>query len=742
VLLTLLIHDRSALLNPYNEIFCLGGKINQVTIPIQINQTQPVLIELLRRDFDGEHEETITIKSSEAKRLTKAAYDHHKRTRGTPHPDDPLVLRYPVKKPGQYTLNKVLDESKLQVRPRASEVIVVTCPSARIITDKSNRCRGDLSDISFEVHGTPPLKLKYRKLVNGNPAEASFQSIQPPDFISPSSRQKQLVSTKPSSLDVSWAELQKVSVPINESLMALGKYSYFIDEVEDALGNRIVYFNRQDDDEAVNSKNSDVSQLVTVHDRPAISIPANAGCNAERPLKVAAGQEENLPHQITSAGHSEYGSNYRGDYAFDEDHIIEYEFFPESSLRQGGGESIATTSGKLTTFKKTRPSDSIKIKEPGLYVIKNIHTKFCQGEVTEPSSCLLQNPLKPSVKVSSTEITHKCANSPIGLQVTFDFEGTPPFKVRWMQEDYSTGQNELRSQTFNTYRGQIDIRQNTAGRYKYTFRSVSDHYYENEYVGTVLEQDVKPSASAFLDHSQISKETKNVCLGEPAIYPIILTGDAPWTVEYEIIHGKSRKKFSLKDLTDPKVNIEATDLKEGGEYTLALTSITDVSGCKEFLKDQLKFNVWSQKPTAAFGKINGKYSTSILEGNTLRLPLRFTGQAPFAYVVDDEIDGVNKTESGVSRSAVHSYDVRQPGTYTLKATRDDHCFGDIEESGSQFVVDWIPRPALALAQSSSVEQKGSIFIKQDVCEGEDDNVDVNLQGKISALPTLYKFSLT
>lgn len=685
----------------------------------------------MRRDFDGETTEIITIKASEAKKLTKIAHDHHKKSKGGPHADDPLVLRYTVKKTGQYTLNKVLDESKLQVRSKASELVVVSCPSARVVSDHHDSCRGDLSDISFEVSGTAPLKLKYRKFVNGNPTEASFQSIQPPDFLSSSSRHRQLVSTKPSALDISWAQLQKVNVPITENFRALGKYTWYIDDVEDALGNRVVYHKRQEDDEAYGAKSSDTVKVVTVHDRPSISIPANAGCNAAQPLKVAAGQEVLLPHQITSLGQSDYGSGHRSEYDFNEDHFIEYEYISEASLQHDTEGPKAIAKSKVMTFKKTKRSESIKIVDPGLYIFKGIRTKFCAGEVTEPSSCLLQNPLRPSVQISSNEITHKCANSPIGLQVTFDFEGTPPFKVRWHEEDLTSGRNELRTQAFNSYRGQIDIRQNRAGTYKYTFKSISDYYYDQERVAVTLSQDVKPSASAYLDFSEVSKESKNMCLGgEPPTYPVRLTGDAPWKLEYEIIHGKSRKKTLLTDLHDSKVNITPAGLQEGGEYTLALLSVTDSSGCTEPLKDQMNFHVWGQTPTAAFGKKNGKYSASILEGKTLQIPLTFTGQPRFAYVLDKIVDGVRTSDKAVSLSASNTYDVRDPGTYILLAMRDDHCHGEIEKSGETFTVDWIPRPSLALAQHPSIgiEEKGTSYVKKDVCEGEEDSLDITLTG--------------
>ncbi|KAF2667050.1 hypothetical protein BT63DRAFT_447806 [Microthyrium microscopicum] len=707
--------EGSAILNPNSEIFCVGGDTIHVTLPIQINQTQPVLMELLRRDLDGEGEEIITIKASESKKLRKTAVDAYKKAKGQLSPTDPLILRYSVKKPGQYTIQKIVDESKLEVRPRPSEVVVVSCPSAKVISESVDRCRGDLSDISFAVEGAAPLKLKYRKLVSGKTIEASFQSIQPSGFVAPHSRGKQLTTTKASTLDISWAQSQQVIVPINETMLELGTYNYVIDEVQDSLGNRVVYFNRQEDDLLSNSKHPEVSKAMTVFDRPAIWIDPRAGCNRERPLKVAAGQEVDLPHVLGSAG------QINNRYTFAEEHTIEYVFYPESSLGDED-ESSQVSKGVSRTLRKRKESDTITLKEPGLYVIKDVFTKHCRGEVSEPSSCLLQNPAKPEVKITSSEITHRCANSPIGLRIGFDFEGTPPFVVRYMEQQ--DGRNpRQRIERFKTHRGQIEIRQDDAGRYKYTFQEIGDAYYESQKIHEVLEQDVKPSASAHI--TEASKG--NVCLGQSANFTVKLVGEAPWTLEYEVIHGKTKKKHTINDVTNPAYEIQLADFADGGEYTLSLTSVTDASKCKETLKDATSsFNVWSQRPTAAFGKINGKRSASMLEGKAIKLPVQFTGQGSFSYQVV-QVEG-DKAEVRTGQPASTTFDVTTDGTYVLNAMSDQYCFGDVDPNADKFIVSWIPRPALSIAQSPVITEKSGRFDKQDVCEGEEDNADIVLEG--------------
>jgi nucleoporin POM152 len=716
--------EGSALLNPYNEHFCIGGSVNQVQLPIQINQTQPILIEILRRDFDMASEEVFSIKASEAKKLRRAAADYHKRTKGHQSSQDPLVLRYTVRKPGQYTIQKIVDESKLDVRPRSSEVLVVECPSAKIKMDSGDRCKGELSDVSFEVNGTPPLKIKYRKLVNGNPTESQFQSIQPDDFVSPLSKRHQAALAKGGNVDFSWAKLHTVMVPINETMTTLGKYSYAIDEVQDAYGNKVVYSTSLEDDEINKAKHPEISQSISVHDRPLIWIPKNAGCNSERPLKVASGRETELPHRISSVGKTESEVEYRNDYVFDEDHIIEYDFIPEDQLNA----DPTTRRVKSVKVKKSQPSAVIPIKEPGLYSLKGIWTGHCRGEVSEPSACLLENPIKPSVRIDSSEITHKCANSPIGLRVNFEFQGSPPFTVRYLED--KDGSKKFQGRNFEGYRGQIELVPNEAGHYRYTFNEVSDNYYNAIRLNEVLHQDVRPSASANIA-AESAAAVQNICIGQPALFTVYMLGDAPWTLEYEVIHGKSRRKVTKTDITDHIHRLEINDIKEGGEYTLSLTSVSDRSGCKEFLKGEAKFHVWSQVPTAGFGLVNGKRSAQILEGKTMSLPLKFTGQPSFGYSLKNNETGEVYTDA--IDHANGAFQVKSPGTYVIMQMKDRYCSGIVDSTAESFVINWISRPSLSLSQHPTVQLKGSKYIKQEVCEGDEDILELALQGTASQL---------
>ena len=106
-----LIPFRSAILNPDNRAFCIDERKNTADLPIRVNQTSPILLELLRTDPQTMESETLVISSRQAKSLRKTAEKDTKVGAA-----EPLTLHYPVKKTGIYQLQKVVDESNLEVQ--------------------------------------------------------------------------------------------------------------------------------------------------------------------------------------------------------------------------------------------------------------------------------------------------------------------------------------------------------------------------------------------------------------------------------------------------------------------------------------------------------------------------------------------------------------------------------------------------------------------------------------------------
>ena len=698
--------EGSAILNTEKEAFCIHGTRMEARLPITINSTNPISMDLLRTDLETQANETIHISKSQIKAMHKEA---SRLLSYSDKPNEPKTLYYAVKKPGLYALSKVVDESNLEVaRKRLAHTVVVPCPKAEVKPMRENRCRGELSNVEIEVIGTPPLTLKYRKVVNKIAQDATFENILPEDFNSPLARQDQSALVIPNKVDTTWARPQKISVPISESMDRSGSWVYSIDSVRDAFGNAVKYSTREHaDQERHVAKSSHLHQVITVHERPTVNL---RGCSPQHPLKVAKGQAANLPVQFGSTGRTELTGAYN----------VEWLFSPQDGV-SATGEHMAATQLKKGTMKNNK--EQPRIVHAGLYTLTSVSTDFCPGEVLEPASCLLQNPPQPQVSLSQEEIFDKCAGSPIGLRVDLDLIGTPPFDIHYRMTKDGEKHHVEEFEKISGLRGEIELTPKQAGHYRYEFISISDLVYKNQPIRDIrLEQDVKPSASA---RFRVPGERKVSCIDDAVSFDVALQGEGPFIVEWELIHAGKRKKDTMEEIKGPFVKIWTDPLREGGDYTVALASVTDAMGCKEFLKDEAKISVRHQKPKVGFRSIDGLRTISIREGEKAQLPLRLEGDPAWTVKYLDQ----NKREQSIrAQDGNDRITVSGQGIYELTDVTDGTCPGAVDEMAKSFEVVWIPRPELRIPPSDILERKGNTLVRADVCEGEEDAVEVLFKG--------------
>jgi len=698
--------EGSAILNPEKEAFCIDGTRSEARLPIMVNSTNPISIDLLRVDLETQANETVHISKSQIKTMHKEA---SRLLSYSDKPNEPKTLYYTVKKSGLYVLQKVVDESNLEVaRKRLAHTVVVPCPKANIIPASSDRCRGELSNVELEVTGTPPLKVKYRKVVNQQAQEATFDSIQPEDFASPLTKIDKTALAVPNKVDTAWAGPQKVRVPLSESLGNAGRWIYSISEVTDGFGNQVAYSEQDHERQDRRSSTPHLHQVITVHERPAVNLQ---GCSPQHPMKVARGSHVNLPVQ--------FGSTGRGAIA-DTAHHLEYLFSPQDDV-SATGEHSSAPQHKSGTIKST--NDQLSIQEAGLYTVIGVSTDFCKGDVLEPASCILQNPPEPQLSISSEEIFDKCAGSPIGLRVDLNLLGTPPFDVLYRMHRRGDRHHTTERERVHSLRGQIELTPKQAGDYEYEFVEISDSVYHKRPAGGLkLHQSVKPAASASFVNAQARR---TICIDDAASFEVALQGEGPFTVEYELVHNGKRKQHAIGDIHENRIAIQTDVLKDGGDYTLALVSVTDRLNCKEFLNDEAKISVRHQKPKVSFGQIEGARSVNTLEGKVVQLPLRLVGEAPWTV---EYLDKHGRKETAHVQQANDRILVDERGSYQLLDVRDAVCPGQVDETAKTFEVDWIPRPELRVSKNDILREEGSIAYKADVCEGEEDAIDVLFKG--------------
>lgn len=696
--------EGSAILNPKGTPFCLTAKPKHaIDLPIYFNATIPAEIELIRLDFETNKEETIKISNREVNRVAKQIREHN-----TDQTTFGFQWDYPVKKPGVYRLGKVLDEYKLEVQRATTDTYVVPCPQARIrASSDSQRCIQELSNLSLDVYGTPPLKIQYSRTINGKDHSFHFQSLQPDGFSSPLlGASSSLVSDDQD--DISWARARKVTVGLNESMTSAGEWEYSIDEVYDAFGNVVKYAELEEDPSQARVKG--LKYGFKVKERPKASMN---GCDMRNPFKVAKGRSVRLPVDFSLIGSKD-----------DTSHEVTWEFSPINSLTNSGEHGDEVSIGG---YNAKNAMDKPFVSEPGLYTLKTISSGSCKGEVKEPSSCLLLNPLEPSLSVRSEEIPDKCAGNSIGLRVDLDLVGTPPFVVRY-DIVTSDGHVEKQSHRVPGLRSQLELVPKMAGRHKYIFKSVDDAVYENQPLtgdDKVLEQVVKPAASAKISSSS---GVVNACLDSEVELDVILYGEAPFNLEWEIVHDGKRKSERVTGVQESSFRIKTNTLRKGGEYILALSSVQDKRGCKTFLQDQVKIAVRRQQPRAAFGFVEHKQKIMAVEDTHLRLPLRLEGEPPFEITYRN-LAGNGEVLTKRANNANDNLLVKSQGTYELVEVRDVQCPGSVVPAAARFEVGWFPRPEISVVESPSIKSDGNTFVKQDICEGDIDGFEVNLKGK-------------
>lgn len=698
--------EGSAILNKDRDAFCLSDDRKEAMLPITINATNPISIDILRIDLDTEANETISIGRSGIKNLHKAASRY---ITYSDKENEPKTLYYPVKKPGLYVLGKVMDETNLEVRRKQfAHTVVVPCPKAAVKQPTPNKCKGDLSDVELEVTGTPPLRVKYRKTVNQAMHESSFESIQPDDFSSPLGKHDQGALVVPNKIEVAWARSQTIPVPLVESLGISGRWAYSIDEVRDGFGNVVDYMTAKSESQNRHfSAGLNLQQVIQVHERPTVNLDGRI----PRPLKIAKGSSAHLPVQYSSSGKGDIGSSYH----------LEFAFTPQDELSATGGQS-ANPQHKAITARS--PEERVQITEPGLYSLSKVSSDFCAGEVLEPSSLLLQNPPEPDLSISTEEIFDKCAGSPIGLRVDLDLLGTPPFEVRYRMKERSSRHHIDAVEHVKGMRGQLELTPKEAGHYTYEFLDVTDNVYEQHSLlkkHLIIEQDVKPSAHAFFR----SRASKPACIDDQIEAEVALQGEGPFSIEYELVHNGKRTKRQIGDIHEKVIAIQTDALRDGGDYTLALVSVTDKMGCKEFLKEEYKVSVKHQKPKVGFGHIEGHRSVNTLEGKDVQLPVRLVGEGPWTVRY---LDAQGHEQSITASRPNDLIKVSQAGTYQLLSLHDSICPGQVDEKASKFDVSWIPRPELRVSPSEVISQKGNTLVMHDVCEGEEDAVEVLFKG--------------
>ncbi|ORY79531.1 nucleoporin Pom152 [Protomyces lactucae-debilis] len=732
--------ESTAKLNPNQACFCIDVSGEQhnlrprdIIVPIRLNATVPMLIQYSRINPENNKRTSHNITGKPLKQILKHVdYQKHQAWQF------PLTLS----EPGLYTLDRVQDTSKLDVRLYRSQVLVVACPSAALVVperlrESPDRCTGDLDELSLRVTGLPPLKVKYNRWIEGRERASTIDAVKPLDYTSPlmisprehvdgpgSTAQLSLTQGEPDELksdgeqkllqladvdDIAWAQAHTVEVHLNASIATAGKWSYYIEAVEDACGNVVNY--------AAGSKTGTAKQSLLeqsapeqafieapsyqfiVHERPSIMF---RGCSPDHPVRLLEGQEAKLFFDITSR---EQGSFM-------------------AALGKGDVDTLVPLNGapfRNLTFKSKTAVTTVQ--EAGIYTIESFSSSHCKGSVLMPSTCVVITPRKPSIQVSFDSILDQCAGS-IGLLADLTFTGQPPYDIAW--KVIKDGKATLNRKRIDRGRHQLRFTPEEAGHYAYEFMSLDDANYKGISLASAgdevkKEQIVHPLAGAHFDR----KETRKCCIGDSVEIPVRLVGSGPWSLAYEIIHGSKRERFELTNLQSPAQVIKTPAMTQGGQYLVSLVSVKDGNGCHAPLEEvEASIEVRRDRPSVSFYTIDNKLETTIIDGTSVDLPLRFLGDGPWELSYSTP-RGQGKVSM---RDANGKLSVKEAGTYSLSAVQDAYCPGTVNAKAQTFTVNVFPRPRLSLPASSAEEIRPREHVRREVCENDEDSFDVDIFG--------------
>ena len=596
------------------------------------------------------------------------------------------ILPFHVTEIGAYKLERVVDETRSDVRLYRSEAIVAECPTAEISSFSEvgqHFCQGEIDALKIHVRGVPPLHVTYSQNVNGHSVTIPIDSISPESFVSPLLHGEMSLHLVKHD-DYTFAQAHGITLTYPLTLDTVGVWSYVLTDVSDALGNKVEF------------EDSPPGYSVIVHETPKVSM---RGCSEDSPMKVLKGRDTNLYFNIqtTEAGPFNITLGYTP---------------PESR---------EPTS--IETHKLSHKRDSLSVTEPGVYSIINITTRHCPGEVLAPQSCLVITPPEPSLQIEWSTLKDHCSGT-VGVTADLTFIGEPPFHLSYRTLSKSTNQHEVKRIKVDRTRHQMEFKPEVAGTYQYEFIALDDiNYRWIELDGEMYthEATIHPLPGVkFVDVN-----LRKTCIGSSMNVPVRMIGSGPWNLTYDIVESGGRRDSFTTRVEDSETVLELPEFQKGGRGTVSLRSVVDGSGCKVQLgEEDLVIDVRREKPSAKF------YTNSITgrDGDIVKLPLRLTGDGPWYVKYSVTNSRGQSSEHEIVLSDPNGYiETRSDGVFELISIADSSCPGIVKPGQERLEVTWIARPKFEIIGFESAPHH-EIQRMGDVCAGQDAFLDLIFHG--------------
>ncbi|KAI0785502.1 hypothetical protein BC629DRAFT_1593962 [Irpex lacteus] len=779
----------TAHLNPYSQTFCIASPGESILVPLLLNNTNPTGIRYTltplgydesgngngggggnakavgkvdRVDLSAKDLKAIEASRQESLQVARVAasakrdaedddeydYDDDEDSEEDEDSDtsrqggksslqrSQTLVHLRINKPGIVRLERVMDTSNVEARlVFPAELSVVPCPSASFSSSSSSsalssehsvRCAapgltsgsGEELELNIDVYGVPPLSLRWHKDVNGRREPFMVEGIEGGDAHSAGSNRRLGAVT-------SSRRPEQLSVPLTVSLDALGRHSYVLESVTDALGNTVQV--QGGNDEKGKGK---TTRSVDVLKRPSVSF---RHCGPGNPAALLIGSDTGLTIDARSAD------------SLDCPLDVQVKYTPPSN-----DELLVSGSKKLKAWVKTLHTQENKTEvgfranAPGEYAITKVQGRYCEGDVESPDVCRVVERPVPTAEIEWKKI-HECSGD-TGVSASLVLHGTPPFHVYYTSQKDKSSPPREDVKVFPSSRGEFTIQPERSGHYIFRFTQLSDANYKKVPLdGPSIDQVVHPPASADFAHNvnvgrpgmggRGGRKKISTCEGNKVDVEVDLKGTGPWNLDLQVVGPRGSEIVQIAKLQKQRERIQipipAIIDKNGGSFEVDLVSVEDAYGCKRSVSvPGVVVNVRRVKPTAKFYGAKDKRKVTILEGEQATLPLRLTGDGPWKLKYR-RAEAPHQVFTATLQSPNDELKVTEKGTYEITEVSDTQCPGSVFEDSADYSVDWIPRPAAKLSPEIETvyQPHNGSHILLPICEGNNDHVDLDLTGR-------------
>ncbi|WFD34790.1 hypothetical protein MCUN1_001634 [Malassezia cuniculi] len=689
----------TARLAPFEECVCLSG--GYVEVPVIFNGTVPSVLHYSVTD-PATGEDAVY----EVHRPRTQPYTPHAVSRSTDEPDVPpraqrlslrerlqerahkqgeshtdsqlLVHQLRVSHRGIVRLVSVADAQQAHARIEGAPFYIVPCPSASFASGKLDYCPGDDASVQVRVSGVPPLALNY--FANG--AEASIAPIVPRDARG------------------GWTS-HNTSLDLSLDVTRPGVHEFGLRSVRDACGNSVLL---------------EESRHISVHARARAQFDEQQ-CSPDSPIKLVRGRQGiDLRVDLSQEDGGSDAWDVRVDYAPD----------MRASLAPRLGSADAW---QRTLTMRAGARNSVHVDGPGTYTLAHVGGR-CDGIVGAPWTCQVVDVPPPSAAITFESIEDPCAGT-VGVKALSVLQGEPPFRLTYeVHQQGEPARRQVRIVRDQT-RDELELWPSREGQVTYRFVSLSDANYDGIALeGPSFTAVVHPLAGAeFVDVNQDGVVT--ACGSSNARADIQFSGTGPWELTFAVRRGSHAAEHTVKGIASPRYTLDVPlpdDDSDRSAATISLLGLRDGKGCTRRLATRdLRVDVGRAHATVGFlpSDAGDRRSLTMLDGASVRLPMRLSGDGPWRVRYIYEGDGERDVRTAIIRDANAALTVTEPGKYTLIELEDAHCPGSVLEKQETYLIHMRARPQAVFA--GTPHSNGSV-VRAPVCAGTQDAAWLHLDG--------------